>query len=156
MGNICRSPTAEAVFRALVKRSAPELVIDADSAGTHDYHVGSAPDPRAQRVAAAHGIDMASLRARLLTLEDFERFDWILTMDRQNLHAAQQLAPKRRGDRIRLLLDYAPQQPLREVPDPYYGEVADFELVFQLTQQAAQGLLRSLCPSADLRLKGRS
>jgi protein-tyrosine phosphatase len=156
MGNICRSPTAEAVFRAQVEQFAPQLSIEADSAGTHGYHVGSAPDARAQRVAAAHGIDMASLRARLLTREDCERFDWILVMDSQNLQAVQRLAPKQRHERVRLLLDYAPHQPLREVPDPYYGELADFERVFQLTQQAAQGLLQSLREQENLSATGRS
>jgi protein-tyrosine phosphatase len=149
MGNICRSPTAEAVFRDYVQRTAPELRIEVDSAGTHDYHIGSAPDPRAQRVAAGHGIDMAGLRARALTPQDFEHFDWIIAMDRQNTEAARRLATKERRARVRLLLDYAPQQPLREVPDPYYGEIADFELVFALTQQAAPGLLQFLRSEQD-------
>jgi protein-tyrosine phosphatase len=144
MGNICRSPTAEAVFRAHVQRTAPELQLQIDSAGTHDYHIGSAPDPRTQRVAAGHGVDMSGLRARLLTAEDFERFDWIVAMDHQNVQAAQRLAPKQHRARVRLLLDFAPQQPLREVPDPYYGDAADFERVFELTQQAAPGLLQFL------------
>jgi protein-tyrosine phosphatase len=132
------------VFSTHVQRTAPELQIEIDSAGTHDYHIGSAPDPRTQRVAASHGIDMSGLRARLLTAEDFERFDWILAMDRQNLQATRRLAPKERRESVRLLLDYAPQQPLREVPDPYYGDIADFELVFELAQQAAPGLLQFL------------
>jgi protein-tyrosine phosphatase len=149
MGNICRSPTAEAVFRFLLERQAADIEIEADSAGTHDYHIGEPPDPRAQRVGRAHGIDMSGLRARLLTAGDFERFDWILVMDRDNLEAALALAPPGRADRVRLLLDYAPQQPLREVPDPYYGKLADFERVFQLTQQAAEGLLQSLCSSPN-------
>lgn len=144
MGNICRSPTAEAVFRSLAEHTAPGLKIAADSAGTHDYHVGDPPDPRTQRVAAAHGIDMSQLRGRLLVREDFDRFDRILVMDRQNLDAAQRLAPPARRDCVQLLLDYAPQQSLREVPDPYYGTRADFEHVFHLTQLAAAGLLQSL------------
>jgi protein-tyrosine phosphatase len=132
------------VFRAVAARVAPTLKVEADSAGTHDYHVGAAPDPRAQRVAALRGIDMSSLRARLLRADDFERFDYVLVMDRNNLSAARGLAPPQRRDRIQLLLDYAPQQPLREVPDPYYGGEADFELVFELTQQAAHGLVQRL------------
>jgi protein-tyrosine phosphatase len=144
MGNICRSPTAEAVFRSLVERTGSELKIEADSAGTHDYHVGDPPDLRAQRVAAAHGIDMSQLRARLLVREDFERFDRILVMDRQNLDAAQLLAPAAYRNRVQLLLEYAPQQSLREVPDPYYGARSDFEQVFHLTQVAAEGLLQSV------------
>jgi protein-tyrosine phosphatase len=144
MGNICRSPTAEAVFRSLIERTALDLKIEADSAGTHDYHVGDPPDLRAQRVAAAHGIDMSQLRARLLVREDFERFDRILVMDQQNLQAAQGLAPAACRDRVQLLLEYAPQQPLREVPDPYYGTRADFERVLHLAQMAAEGLIQSV------------
>jgi protein-tyrosine phosphatase len=157
MGNICRSPTAEAVFRAYAQRTAPQFAIEADSAGTHDYHVGHAPDRRSQRVATAHGIDMSALRARLLTASDFERFDWIMVMDRQNLQAARLLAPKNKRNLVRLLLDYAPQQPLREVPDPYYGDDEDFELVFALTEQAAVGLLQFLCsPPASADVTDRS
>jgi protein-tyrosine phosphatase len=144
MGNICRSPTAEAVFRALASSTAPELSIEVDSAGTHDYHVGEPPDPRSQRVAAARGVDMSRLRARELTAHDFEHFDWILVMDRQNLEAARAIAPAQHRDRVQLLLDHAPQQALREVPDPYYGDTADFELVFELTQQASRGLIEFL------------
>lgn len=149
MGNICRSPTAEAVFRDYVLRTTPNRPIEVDSAGTHDYHIGSAPDPRAQRVAAEHGVDMAGLRARVLTRQDFERFDWVLAMDRQNMEGALRLAPRERRDCVRLLLDYAPHQSLREVPDPYYGEMADFELVFELTQQASPGLLQFLRTQPD-------
>jgi protein-tyrosine phosphatase len=144
MGNICRSPTAEAVFVSLVNRQKLNASITVDSAGTHDYHIGDPPDPRSQQVAASHGVDMSALRARLLTPQDFARFDWILVMDRQNLEVARALAPEGFKDRVRLLLDFAPTQPLREVPDPYYGKLADFELVFQLTLQAAQGLLQFL------------
>jgi len=144
MGNICRSPTAEAVFRALASSADPGLAIETDSAGTHDYHVGDPPDPRSQRVAASHGIDMSQLRALKLTVNDFDSFDWILVMDRQNLVAARAVAPPNRRDRVQLLLDHAPEQGLREVPDPYYGCAADFELVFRLTQQAARGLLKFL------------
>jgi protein-tyrosine phosphatase len=144
MGNICRSPTAEAVFRSLAQRILPELAVEADSAGTHDYHVGRAPDERAQRVARAHAIDMSALRARQLVAEDFDRFDWILVMDLQNYEAALALAPPERRPRLRLLLDYAPQLRLREIPDPYYGDLSDFERVFNLTEQAARGLLQAL------------
>jgi protein-tyrosine phosphatase len=144
MGNICRSPTAEAVFRSLAQLRWPGLRVEADSAGTHGYHVGHAPDERAQRVALAHGIDMSSLRARRLVAEDFERFELILVMDQDNYQAALALAPPGRRERLRLLLDYAPQLAVREVPDPYYGELADFERVFQLSETAARGLLQAL------------
>jgi protein-tyrosine phosphatase len=124
--------------------------IEADSAGTHDYHVGEAPDPRSQRVAATHGVDMSGLRARLLTPKDFERFDWVLVMDRQNRDLALALAPAQSRYKVRLLLDFAPGQPLREVPDPYYGNLRDFEQVFDLAQQAADGLLQFLCRSPEV------
>ena len=144
MGNICRSPMAEAVFRSLARRSWPELAVEADSAGTHGYHVGRAPDERAQRVAREHGIDMSGLRARQLVAQDFDRFDRILVMDLHNQQAALALAPPRLRHRLRLLLDYAPHLGVREVPDPYFGERADFERVFHLSEQAAQGLLEEL------------
>ena len=144
MGNICRSPTAEAVFRSLAQRTRPDLAVESDSAGTHSYHVGHPPDERAQRVARAHGIEMSALRARELLVEDFARFDRILVMDLQNQKAALELAPPELRHRLQLLLDYAPQLVEREIPDPYYGELADFEHVFDLCEQAARGLLQSL------------
>ncbi len=144
MGNICRSPTAQAVFGTLAARLAPALNVEADSAATHAYHLGAAPDERAQQVARARGIDMSGLRARQLVAEDFERFDLVLVMDRENWRAAAAVAPPSRHQRIRLLLDFAPDCPLREVPDPYYGELPDFERVFELTEQAARGLLQAL------------
>jgi protein-tyrosine phosphatase len=146
MGNICRSPMAEAVFRSLAQRDWPDLAVAADSAGTHGYHIGHAPDARAQRVARAHGIDMSALRARQLLVEDFDRFDWILVMDLQNRTDALELAPRKSRQRLRLLLDYAPQLAVREIPDPYYGELSDFERVFELVEQAARGVLQSLAP----------
>jgi protein-tyrosine phosphatase len=144
MGNICRSPMAEAVFRSLAQRDWPDLAVAADSAGTHGYHIGRAPDARAQRVARAHGIDMSGLRARRLVVEDFDRFDWILAMDLQNQEDALDLAPPQHRHRVRLLLDYAPQLAVREVPDPYYGEPSDFERVFGLVEQAGRGVLEAL------------
>jgi protein-tyrosine phosphatase len=150
MGNICRSPMAEAVFRSLARRSWPDLAVEADSAGTHDYHAGSPPDERALRVARAHGIDMSAQRARQLLVEDFDRFDRILAMDLKNQHSALALAPPGLRHRVQLLLDYAPQLALREISDPYYGELADFERVFELSAQAARGLLQSLADQATL------
>lgn len=149
MGNICRSPTAEAVFRSLAQRLSPDLAVEADSAGTSNYHAGRAPDERAQRVARARGIDMSALRARQLVAEDFSRFDWILVMDLRNREAALALAPPQHRHRVRLLLDYAPQLPLREIPDPYDGELSDFEQVFDLTEQASRGLLQALVAQAQ-------
>jgi protein-tyrosine phosphatase len=143
-GNICRSPTAEAVLRALARELAPELRLEIDSAGTHGLHSGDAPDPRAQAVARARGVDMSQLRARRLVVEDFEHFDWILVMDRHNHAAAAAMAPLQYRRRLRLFMEFAPHVRHREIPDPYYGERADFELVFALAEQAARGLLREL------------
>ncbi len=143
-GNICRSPTAEAVLRVLAQRHAPQLLLEIDSAGTHSLHAGDAPDPRAQAVAIARGVDMSGLRARPLTREDFERFDWILVMDRYNHAAARRIAPAGYRGRVRMLMEFAPHLGVREVPDPYYGEEKDFERVFELAEQATRGLLREL------------
>ncbi len=154
MGNICRSPTAEAVLRSLVAREAPGLALEVDSAGTHDYHVGEPPDRRSQATARAHGYELAQLRARELVPGDFSRFEYILVADRGNLRAAQAMAmamamatshaPDAPRARLQLLLDYAPGQPLREVPDPYYGGPGDFEHVVGLCEQAARGLIAHL------------
>jgi protein-tyrosine phosphatase len=148
MGNICRSPTAEAVFREFVRREAPQAGIEVDSAGTHDYHVGDPPDRRSIAAARRRGIDMSPLRARLLLPEDFERFDLLLAMDERNRRDALACAPRAAApgaaERLRLLLDYAPGQAWREVPDPYYGSTADFERVLDLVEAAAQGLLDAL------------
>lgn len=141
MGNICRSPSAEAVFRHLALTEAPELQLEIDSAGTHGYHLGHPPDVRAQRAAQRRGIDMSTLRARKLTAEDFTRFDLILAMDEQNRADALRIAPRSQRERLRLLLEFAPQLDYREVPDPYYGDEIGFELVLDLVTSASRGVL---------------
>jgi protein-tyrosine phosphatase len=147
MGNICRSPTAEGVFRKLVSERQPSLEIEIDSAGTHDYHAGRPPDRRSIAAAARRGIDLAGLRARTVTDEDFVRFDLILAMDRDNLALLHERAPDTHRERIRLLMDYAPQAIASEVPDPYYGGDVGFEAVLDLLEEAAEGLLQSLSVS---------
>ncbi len=144
MGNICRSPTAEAVFRRLVATRAPELSIEIDSAATHDYHVGAAPDPRSQAAARRRGIDMSKLRARLLTGADFERFDYVLVMDEGNRSDALAIAPAAHRAKLQLLLDFAPDAGRCDVPDPYYGGERGFEEVLDLVEAAATGLLEEL------------
>ncbi len=144
MGNICRSPTAHGVFRELVRREGLEDAIQIDSAGTHAYHVGNPPDQRAQATARNRGIDLSDLRARQVTPEDFERFDYVLAMDEENLAILRELCPPGREDRLRLFLDFAPQRPEREVPDPYYGGPQGFEHVFDLVEEAARGLLEDI------------
>lgn len=144
MGNICRSPTAEAVFREHVKRHAPELEVEIDSAGTHDYHVGEAPDPRAIKAAARRGIDLTSLRARQVAEEDFERFDLVLAMDRLNHGTLLERSPPEYHSRIRLFLEYAGDREELDVPDPYYGGAKGFDEVLDLVEEAAAGLLAEL------------
>ena len=145
MGNICRSPTAEAVFAELVRREAPRAAIEVDSAGTHGYHVGEPPDVRAVAAARRRGIDMSALRARQLVAADYTRFDLLLAMDERNRRDMQARAPRGAvAERVRLLLDYAPDLGVREVPDPYYGDARDFEYVLDLVGAAARGLLAAL------------
>lgn len=141
MGNICRSPTAEGVFRRLAQQHAPQLPLEIDSAGTHDYHVGEAPDSRAVAAAARRGIDLRSLRAREVSDEDFERFDLILAMDRLNYVTLLERAPESSHERIRLFMDFAAAAEVEDVPDPYYGGPLGFEQVLDLAEEAAAGLL---------------
>jgi protein-tyrosine phosphatase len=142
MGNICRSPVAEGVFRRMLEGAGLEQKVYVDSAGTHSYHVGAPPDPRSQATALRRGIDLRALRSRKVVVADFAQFDYVLAMDRDNLE--QLLAycqdPQLRG-RIQLLMDYAPNLPEREVPDPYYGGPNGFERVMDLIETAAEGLL---------------
>jgi len=141
LGNICRSPTAEIVFREIAAREAPDLRVEIDSAGTAAYHVGSPPDSRTRQAALRRGYDMSALRARVVEPQDFGRFDLILAMDRQNFDALRQRAPATAHQRIRLFLEFAPDADTTEVPDPYYGGPNGFEEVLDLVEAAARGLL---------------
>jgi protein-tyrosine phosphatase len=149
MGNICRSPSAEGVFRHALQMHAPDLRIEIDSAGTHEYHIGSAPDRRAIAAAARRGIDLSSLRARHVSDSDFESFDLILAMDEDNLRELQQRAPREHHGRIRLMMEFAPAALARNVPDPYYGGPEGFEHVLDLLEEAAQGLIDHLRSPQD-------
>jgi protein-tyrosine phosphatase len=144
LGNICRSPTAEAAFRAIAAREAPELGIEADSAGTAAYHIGHPPDARSQEAARRRGYDLAPLRARKVQLADFDDFDLVLAMDRENLDDLRAIAPPRSHERIRLFLEFAPDAEEREVPDPYYGGPKGFEQVLDFVEAASHGLVRHL------------
>jgi protein-tyrosine phosphatase len=141
MGNICRSPTAQGVFRALVESEGLSAWIATDSAGTIAYHVGEPPDRRARETAVKRGIDLSDLRARRAIAEDFERFDYVLAMDRENYNDLLAICPPGQEARLHLFLDFAPQRSEQEVPDPYYGGVAGFDRVFDLVEEAARGLL---------------
>lgn len=148
MGNICRSPTAQGVFMRVLRERAPDLPVEVDSAGTHGYHVGEPPDRRAIAAAARRGIDISSLRARRVARSDFERFDMILAMDRENREALLQDSPGEYRSRVRLLLEFADvTEEMQDVPDPYYGGELGFERVLDLVESAAEGLLRELLAS---------
>lgn len=141
MGNICRSPTAEGVFRQQVrKRNLIEHFL-VDSAGTHGYHDGAPPDQRAIAHAAKRGYDLSQLRARPVTPDDFDRFDFILAMDNQNLRHLKALTPSRCQHKLELLLDYCGEHAGQEVPDPYYGGAKDFERVLDLVETGCESLL---------------
>lgn len=144
LGNICRSPTAEVVFRAVAARDAPDMMLEIDSAGTAGYHVGELPDRRTRQAAARRGYDLSALRARVVERRDFESFDLILAMDRENLNALERRAPPQARDRLRLFLEFAPQTGISEVPDPYYGGPNGFEDVLDLIEAASRGLLEHL------------
>jgi protein-tyrosine phosphatase len=144
LGNICRSPTAEAVLRVIAAREAPELHIHIDSAGTADYHIGEPPDKRSQAAAMRRGYDMSALRARQFERGDFERFDLILAMDQANLADLQRSVPRAQRERVKLFLEFAPEAQAREVPDPYYGGPNGFEEVLDLVEAASRGLLKAL------------
>lgn len=141
MGNICRSPTAEGVFRAKVQAAGLTDRILIDSAGTHDYHIGKAPDNRTQQAALKRGYDLSPLRGRQVTAQDFLAFDYVLAMDLANLAILQRLRPAHANSHLGLFLAYARSHSQREVPDPYYGGAAGFERVLDMVEDAAEGLL---------------
>lgn len=144
MGNICRSPSAEAVFRELVKGRGLESSFVIDSAGTHGYHIGNPPDRRSIAAAARRGVDMRDLRARRFEAVDFERFDYLLAMDNDNRARMLALADgESQQQKLSLMLDYADTE-LTEVPDPYYGELDGFEQVLDLLEEACTGLLQAI------------
>lgn len=144
MGNICRSPTAEGVTRALAERSGLAELFEFDSAGTHGYHIGNPPDQRARQAAAGRGYDLSALKARQVNPYDFVRFDHILAMDRDNLELLRQACPEPQRGKLRLFLEFAESFEEVEVPDPYYGGPEGFEHVLDLVEDAAAGLLREL------------
>ena len=143
MGNICRSPTAEGVFRHYVAEAGLDDVFEIDSAGTHAYHVGEPPDRRAQQAAARRGFSLADIRARRVAPEDFERFHHIIAMDQDNLVMLHEQADAAHRAKIRLFLEFGSGSET-EVPDPYYGGATGFERVLDLVEDASRGLLDTL------------
>ncbi|MBY6264226.1 low molecular weight phosphotyrosine protein phosphatase [Azospirillum sp. 412522] len=143
-GNICRSPTAEGMFRQLADRAGFGGRVAADSAGTHSYHVGEPPDPRTVRAALARGVDLSALRARKVAAADFTRFDHILAMDHGHLAQLRRIAPPGATAALRLFLDDAAALAGQEVPDPYYGGPDGFERVLDLCEAGSRALLDRL------------
>lgn len=141
MGNICRSPTAEGVFRHLIQNEGLAPQIQTDSAGTHAYHIGEPPDHRAQITAKKRGVDISDLRARKVTNSDFDMFHYVVAMDNDNLSHLRNLCPSQPHARVQLFLDFAQDLNETEVPDPYYGGQDGFEQVFDLVETASRGLL---------------
>lgn len=146
-GNICRSPTAEGLFRALVEGEGLDQQIEIDSAGTGSWHQGDRSDERSREAALRRGIDLSMIRARQIEQNDFHDFDYILAMDGTNYTSLNRTCPAGHQDKITMFLDYAPHLAEREVPDPYYGGPQGFDHVLDLIEAASAGLL------ADIRAK---
>jgi len=141
LGNICRSPTAEAVFRDKAAKAGLDLHID--SAGTHGYHIGKGPDPRSQKAGESRDYDFSGLACRRVADDDFEKFDYILGMDEENVKNLKKRCPEELQDKIHLFLSFAESE-FDEVPDPYYGGLKGFELVLDLIEAASDGLIQRI------------
>ena len=141
MGNICRSPTAEAVLRKALRDQGIDDRVEVDSAGTHGYHVGERADPRTQRAAESRGYDLSSIRARKVAAQDLEYFDLVLAMDRSNLENLQRICLSDFSERLGLLMTYSRAFDDEEVPDPYYGLGHGFDLVLDMIEDASAGLI---------------
>ena len=144
LGNICRSPTAEGVFRKLVQEENLEHLFEIDSAGTHAYHIGEPPDERAQAACARRGVDISGLRGRKATAADIRKFDYILAMDRENYENLLEISTAGYENRVRLFMEFAPDRPEEEVPDPYFGGASGFDRVLDMIEEAARGLLAEI------------
>ena len=144
MGNICRSPTAEGLFRQLAEESGLEQQLQIDSAGTHAYHIGEPPDSRAIQVAASRNIDLSKLAARQITKDDFLTFDYILAMDQSNLDTLARLSPTKSATTPRLLLEFGANCAATEIPDPYYSGIDSYEEVIALIEIGVVGLLKEI------------
>ncbi len=153
LGNICRSPTAEGVFRRLLEEEAPELMVEVDSAGTHAYHAGEPPDRRSQTAALNRGVDLSTQRSRVVVDGDFDSFDLILAMDETNLDELERRCPPEQHERLGLLMPYADDLGLTALPDPYYGGASGFERVLDLVEAAARGLLEHVRVNAPVRAR---
>ncbi len=146
-GNICRSPTAEAVFRRHVETAGMGACIFTDSAGTHGYHIGDPPDPRSIAVAASRGVDMRNLRARKVQLSDFTMFNYIVAMDSGHFKLLERFKPET-GGALSLFRTFGAERAMEpapvDVPDPYYGAMADFEKVYDMIDNGCGNILSVL------------
>ena len=150
-GNICRSPTAEGVFRHLIQEAGLSGAIESASAGTHGYHVGDPPDPRTVSAAKRRGFDLSAQRARKVRAEDFEVYDFILAMDRDHFAHLESLRPNNARAEVKLLLEYHPERTHKDVPDPYYGGADGFEQVLDMIEHATRALLHQISASLKAR-----
>ena len=141
LGNICRSPMAQGVLEDKLREAGLAHNVTVDSAGTGAYHIGEAPDSRGQAAALARGVDISTQRARQVRDADFEEFDYVLAMDRDNEYALRARCRPKLAHKIRLFLEFAPELAEREVPDPYYGGPNGFEQVLDMVEFAAEGLI---------------
>ncbi len=150
MGNICRSPTAEGVFAALIKSEQVEKQFKIDSAGTHAYHEGDAPDLRSQKAAKDRGVDLSYIRGRKVIMGDYPDYDYLLVMDKDNYRILMAACPEEYRHKIKYFLEYAPHLETTEVPDPYYGGEYGFERVLDMIEDASTGFLNSLKQSGEI------
>ena len=144
MGNICRSPTAEGVFRKKVAEAGLSAAVEIESSGTHAYHVGAAPDPRARTAAGERGYDLAGLVGRQVEERDFEHYDYLLAMDQDNLHHLHRRCPENYRHKLGLFMSFSKRFASQEVPDPYYGGPKGFDLVLDMVEDACHGLLNEV------------
>ena len=148
LGNICRSPTAEGIFRKLVEDEGLSSSIDIDSSGTGNWHVGGPPDARATAVARSRGIDLSRLVARQVAADDFHHFDYVIAMDSSNHQNLSRMCPPGHESHLRMCLSFAPSVGLTDVPDPYYDD--GFDAVFDMIEEAGRGLLTEIRESHNL------
>ena len=146
MGNICRSPTAEGIFRSIVLKQELSDFFEIDSAGTHAYHIGNPPDSRSQKTARKHGVDLSNQRARKVHESDFFYYDYIIAMDTDNIEILRSICPANSQSQIKLLLDYLPNPSFPSVPDPYFG--GKFDEVFEMVHTACTSFLENLVKKA--------
>ena len=146
MGNICRSPTAEGIFRSIVSKQELSDFFEIDSAGTHAYHIGNPPDSRSQKTARKHGVDLSNQRARKIHESDFFYYDYIIAMDTDNIEILRSICPANSQSQIKLLLDYRPDSSFPSVPDPYFE--GKFDEVFEMVHSACTAFLENLVKKA--------